>query len=190
MEWFETVINAVLFVTVIGGLIVERKWTKNINNRLDAQAKQITSAMAKANTASVNANEAKRVARAARQDVSAQQVVVPPLPDTPHNESLVAKLRAAAHKQDVKRAAAQIRSREAHPAGKRLPGFKVTGSPVQTTQSGIDYIPVAAAIALTTDTSSSYSDTSSSSSSSYDSGSSSSSSSDSGSFGGGDSGSF
>lgn len=185
MEWFETAINAVLFVTVIGGLIVERKWTKSINNRLDAHAKQITGAMAKANTASVNANEAKRVARAAKQDVSAKQVMVPLLPDTPHNESLVAKLRAAAHKQNVKRAAAEIRSREAHPAGRGR-----TSGPVQTTASGIDYIPVAAAIALTTDTSSSYSDSSSSSSSSYDSGSSSSSSSDSGSFGGGDSGSF
>lgn len=194
MDWFETVINAVLFVTVIGGLILERKWTKRINERLDTHSKSITTALGRSSEAKNAAVSAREVALNARTEVrnlKANEVIInAKLPDTPHNESLLEALRGAAGRNTVRR---QERSRAAHPAGRGRvrPGVKVTGTnPVQTTDSGVGYIPVAAAIALTMDTSSSHNDSSSSSSSSSDSSSSSSSYSDSGSFGGGDSGSF
>jgi hypothetical protein len=180
MDWFETVINGVLFVTVIGGLIFERKWTNRINKRLDGMNVKINSASRAATDAKVNSLDAKREARQAKNLVNESQIVIGGhLPDTPHNESLVEALR---------KAAARVSAKRAHPAGTgRVPGVRrsaVTGryvtNPVQTTPSGIDYIPVAAAIALTTDTSSSYSSPGTNSTTSTDSGS----------FGGGDSGSF
>lgn len=185
MEWFEVVINAVLFATIIGGLIFERKWTKQLNKRLDLHKTHIDAANRAATDAKVNSLDAKRDARQAKNLVNERQVIVPTLPDTPHNESVAEALRAAAKK--------------AHPAGTgRVPGIRrsaltgryrapssYTPAPDNTT---LGVAAVIASTAWTTDSNSGYSDSSSSSSSSYDSGSSS--SSDSGSFGGGDSGSF
>lgn len=185
MEWIWDAANSL-------GVAVLAVWAwfgfKYLGDENEQRKANIRKAQSVANDAKVNSLEAKREARQTKNLVNDRQIVIGGhLPETPHNESLVEALR---------KAAARVSAKRAHPAGAgRVPGMRrsaVTGryvtNPVQTTPSGIDYIPVAAAIALTTDTSSSYSD-SSSSSSSYDSGSSSSSS-DSGSFGGGDSGSF
>lgn len=177
MEWIWDAANSL-------GVVALAVWAwfgfSYLGEENDQRKANIRKAQAMANEASATSLEARRDATYARREVNLlnadKQIVVPPLPDTPHNESLVEALRGAASRATARR---RERSRAAHPAGTGR-----TSRPVQTTQSGIDYIPIAAAIALTTDTSSSYSDSSSSSTSSP------SSSSDSGSFGGGDSGSF
>lgn len=194
MEWIWDAANSL-------GVVALAVWAwfgfSYLGEENDQRKANIRKAQAMANEASATSLEAQRDARYARKAVNElsaekQVVVGNGLPDTPHNKSLVEKLRGAAHRAELKRAEELARSKAAHPAGLRRSAVTnryATSNPVQTTQSGIDYIPVAAAIALTMDTNSSYSDSSSSSASSYDSGSSSSSS-DSGSFGGGDSGSF
>ena len=211
MDWFEIVVNGVLFVAVIGGLIFERKWTNRINKRLDGMNVKINSASRAANDAKVNSIDAMRDARNAKSEVKKltepESVIVGgKLPDTAANASLVERLREAAHKAQAKRAAKEESARAAHPAGKthRVPGMRrsaITGRyipPSTTPPVDNTALNVATFAALASAGSSSYD--SGSSSSSYDSGSSSSSSSydsgssssyDSGSsFSGGDSGSF
>jgi len=197
MEWIWDAANT---VAIIGTLIWAGVGFRHLAEENDQRKANIRKAQNMANEASATALEAKRESRKALRASEATQVVVPPLPDTPHNRTLVEKLRGAAHRAELKR---QEASRAAHPAGtRRVQGMRrsaVTGRYVTPSSSANDngMLGVAALIAATSvDTSShsSYSDNSSSSShSSYDSGSSSSSSSSSdsgGSFSGGDSGSF
>lgn len=189
MDWFETIMNTVLFVGVIAGIVVERKSSKQINKRLDAQAKQIGLAVASANSAKVSATAANKAAAEAKHEVltitADKQIIVPALPDTPHNKDVVERLRQAAVRVSAKRA---------HPAGRgrnRINNYGTVSNPMPGDNTALNAAVFATIATASVDTSShsSYSDSSSSSSSSYDSGSSSSSS-DSGSFGGGDSGSF
>lgn len=181
MEWIWDAANslgvAVLAVWAWFGF----KYLGDENEQRRANIRRVEATAVDARTNSVDAKQDAREARlAVKKLVNNRQIVIGGhLPDTPHNESLVEALR---------KAAARVSAKRAHPAGTgRVPGVRrsaVTGryvtNPVQTTPSGIDYIPVAAAIALTTDTSSSYSSPDTNSTTSTDSGS----------FGGGDSGSF
>ena len=193
MEWIWDAANS---VAIVATLIWAGVGFRHLAEENDQRKANIRRAEGRANEASATALEAKRTARKALDAVGPKEVIVPSLPDTPHNRTLVEKLRGAAHRAELKR---QEASREAHPAGtRRVPGMRrsaVTGRYVThknpTTQAALnnpsyDFLPVAAVIAATdfgSSHTSSYSDSSSSSSSS--------SSSDSGgSFSGGDSGSF
>lgn len=182
MEWIWDTANS---VAIVATLIWAGVGFRHLAEENDQRKANIRKAQATANSAAVDAVEAKRIARYAKQEVQTltadKQVIVPPLPDTPHNETLVNKLRAAANKQAVRRAANEVRSRRNHPAGRGRPATQAA-----LNNPSYDFLPVAAVIAATdfgSSHTSSYSDSSSSSSSS--------SSSDSGgSFSGGDSGSF
>lgn len=138
MDWFETALNGVLFVLVIGGLILERKWSNDISKRLDATDTKLARVSREAQDANVRSLDAKRTARDAKNEVKSlsepEKIVVPDGQRT-FPDGLVERLRQAAHKADVKRAAEAIKSREAHPAGKGL---------VQTTESGVSFLPTTA----------------------------------------------
>lgn len=200
MDWFEIVVNSILFVGVTAGLISERVSSGRINKRLDSMNEKINSVSRTANDAKVNSLDAKRDARNARSEVKKlaepESVIVGgKLPDTVANASLVERLREAAHKAQAKRAAKEESARAAHPAGRavRVPGVRrsaLTGryiTPSTTPPVDNTALNVATFAALASSSSTSYSDTHSAAPS-YDS--SPAPSTDTGSFSGGDSGSF